>query len=203
VNGETGVTGGGAPIILRKGQLDDVIAKAARNRSRDPRSLSARIGLAAAYRAAAQYDRAIDEFRSAFELQPGQPRVHFHVGVTFVLMGHPHQAIPELERAVKPVGGNARMLSYLGYAYADAGRTDDARKVLNELVSRSKKEYVSSFGIALIHDVLGEKELALVALERAYQDRAVEFVLSDYPPFKTLSSDPRYHAIMKRIGLPP
>lgn len=61
------------------------------------------------------------------------------------------------------------MLAYRGYAYAAAGCTDDARNVVTELVSRSKNEYVSSFGIALIHDVLGGKELALAALERAYQ----------------------------------
>jgi TolB-like protein/DNA-binding winged helix-turn-helix (wHTH) protein/Tfp pilus assembly protein PilF len=200
-NGET--RGMVVPLVPRNGSPDDVIARAARERRRDARSLNARIGLATAYRDAAQYERAIDEFRGAFDLQPNHPRIHFHLGVTYVLMGRPDQAIPELQRAVKPVGGNARMLAYLGYAYAAAGRTDDARNVLSELVSRSKKEYISSFGIALILDVLAEKELALAALERAYQDHAVEFAqMSQYPAFKTMASDPRYPAIMRRVGLP-
>jgi TolB-like protein/DNA-binding winged helix-turn-helix (wHTH) protein/Flp pilus assembly protein TadD len=200
-NGET--SGTAAPLLLRKARLDHAIAEAARERNSDPQSFPAQIGLAVAYRDAAQYDHAIEEFRRAFELQPDHPRIHFHLGVTLMLMGHPAQAIPELERAVKPVGGNARMLAYLGYAYAAAGRTGDARRVLSELVSRTKKEYVSSFGIALIHDVLGEKELALAALELAYQDHAVEFAqMSQHPPFKTMPSDPRYQAVMRRIGLP-
>jgi len=61
---------------------------------------------------------------------------------------------------------------------------------------------VSSFGTALIHDALGEKEPALVALERAYEDHAVEFAQTQYPPFKTIASEPRYRAIMRTIGLP-
>jgi hypothetical protein len=62
---------------------------------------------------------------------------------------------------------------------------------------------VSSFGIALIHDALGEREPALAVLERAYQDRAVEFAqMFQYPPFKTIASDPRYEVVMRRIGLP-
>lgn len=57
--------------------------------------------------------------------------------------------------------------------------------------------------MALIHDALGEKEPALAALARAYQDRAVEFAqMSQYLPFKTIASDPRYDAVMRRIGLP-
>jgi hypothetical protein len=62
---------------------------------------------------------------------------------------------------------------------------------------------VSSFGRALIHDALGEKEPALAALERAHEDHAIEFAqMRQYPPFKTIASEPRYEAVMRRIGLP-
>jgi hypothetical protein len=57
--------------------------------------------------------------------------------------------------------------------------------------------------MALIHDALGEREPALAALERAYEDRAVEFAqMSRYPAFKSVATDPRYEAVMRRIGLP-
>jgi hypothetical protein len=62
---------------------------------------------------------------------------------------------------------------------------------------------VSSFGMALIYDALGEKEPALAALERAYQDRAVEFAqMNQYPPFKTIASEARFQAVMRQVGLP-
>jgi hypothetical protein len=62
---------------------------------------------------------------------------------------------------------------------------------------------VSSFGRALIYDALGEKEPALLAFERAYQDRAVEFAqMAQYPSFKTIATDRRFQQTMRLIGLP-
>ena len=123
--------------------------------------------------------------------------------MTFLLMGRVNDAIDELETAVGSApGGNARFQAYLGYAYAAAGRGVDARRILNALESRRRQQYVSSFGIALIHDALGQKEAALAALERAHEDHAIEFAqLAQYPAFKTIASEPRFQAVMKRIGL--
>ncbi len=53
----------------------------------------------------------------------------------------------------------------------------------------------------MIHDALGEKELAVAALRRAYDDHAVEFGLIDqYPAFKTIASEPAFHAVMRQVG---
>ena len=103
-------------------------------------------------------------------------RAHFQLGVTYVAMGRIDDAIREFEAALGSQRSAIRGFeAYLGYAYAAAGRPLDARRILNSLESRRREQYVSSFGIALIHDALGEKERALAALERAYEDRAVEF----------------------------
>lgn len=119
-------------------------------------------------------------------------------------MGRFNDAIDSLETAFKLSQRNLRFLAYLGYAYASAGRPLDARRILKELESRPRQQYVSSFGRALIHDALGEKEPALAALEHAHEDHAIEFAqMRQYPPFKTIASEPRYQAVMRRIGLPP
>jgi hypothetical protein len=55
----------------------------------------------------------------------------------------------------------------------------------------------------LIHDALGEKEPAVAALQRARDDRAVEFaMMGQYPAFKTIASDPRFLTVMRQVGLP-
>ena len=98
---------------------------------------------------------------------------------------------------------NPRFDAYRGYAYAMAGRPLDARRILHDLEARRSEEYVSSFGIALIYDVLGDKEAALTALERACEERAVEFAQQrQYPAFKTIASEPRFEAVTQRVGLP-
>jgi TolB-like protein/DNA-binding winged helix-turn-helix (wHTH) protein/tetratricopeptide (TPR) repeat protein len=194
----------GVGSLIRRGRFEEAVAAAERGRKLDPLSLNAQMAVGTAYGAARQYDRAINELRRALEMSPGRNRVHFQLGVTFLAMGRLDDAIRELEAAARtPQGHNSRMEAYLGYAYAAAGRTHDARKVLNELESHRRDQYVSSFGIALIHDALGEKEPALAALQRAYEDRAVEFALmAQYPPFKTIATDPRFEAVMRQVGLP-
>jgi TolB-like protein/DNA-binding winged helix-turn-helix (wHTH) protein/Flp pilus assembly protein TadD len=192
-----------AAVLIRSGRFEEAIADAERARKLDPLAFTTYMNLAFAYRAAGQYDRAIAEIRRALEIVPGQNRAHFQLGVTFLFMGRLNDAIGELETAVKLNQGNPRLQAYLGYAYAAAGRPLAARRILKELESRARQQYVSSFGIAQIHDALGEKEPALAALERAYQDRAVEFSqMAQYPPFKTIASEPRFQATMRLVGLP-
>jgi len=119
-------------------------------------------------------------------------------------MGRMDDAIRELESAARPSAvHNSRMEAYLGYAYAAAGRTHDARDILNELESHRRDQYVSSFGFALIHDALGEKKSALSALQRAFEDRAVEFAqMAQYPPFRAIAAEPQFQALMLQVGLP-
>jgi Flp pilus assembly protein TadD len=135
---------------------------------------------------------------------PGHTQAHFQLGVTFVALGRLKDAIRELESAARPSDvHNSRMEAYLGYAYAAAGRTHDARKVLKELASHRRDQYVSSFGFAMIHDALGEKKPALAALQRAYEDRAVEFAqMAHYPPFKAIASEPQFQTVMLQVGFP-
>jgi len=192
----------GVPALIRSGRIEEAIAASERARSNDPLAFGAYMDVATAYRAAGQFDKAVAEIRRGLEIVPRQPRGHFQLGVTFLFMGRLNDAIEELETAVRSQG-NLRFQAYLGYAYATVGRRADARRILKELESRARQQYVSSFGMALIYDALGEKEPALAALERAYEDRAVEFTqMAQYPPFKTIASEPRFQATMRRVGLP-
>jgi len=201
---------GGQPVSLRPGEPGEErspsLPEAERRRRQDPFSFNVQMQLALAYRAAARHDRAIAEFRRALEITPGRPRGHFQLGVTFLAVARYDDAIRELEAAVRASrGATPRFKAYLGSAYASARRPLDARRILNELEAQAREQYVSSFGIAMIHDALGEKVSALAALERAYEDRAVEFaMMPEYlpAPFRTIASDPRYEALMRRIGLP-
>jgi tetratricopeptide (TPR) repeat protein len=137
-------------------------------------------------------------------MSPGNNRAQFQLGITFVAMDRLDDAIRELERAARPVQGhNSRVEAYLGYAYAAAGRSGEARNVLNELESHRREGYVSWFGVALIHDALGEKEQAIAALQRAYEDHAVEFAqMAQYPPFKAIAAEPAFQTVMRQVGLP-
>ena len=189
--------------LIRNGRFGEAVAVAERKKRLDPLSVQARVSLAGVCTAAGQYDRALEELGRALEKSPGNVRVHYQRGQTLVAMKRLDEAIRDLEIAGRqPTGHNSRMEAYLGYAYAAAGRTQDARKVLAELELHRKDQYVSWFGIGLIHDALGEKAPALAAVQRAFEDRAVEFAMAkQYPPFRTIASDPAYLSIVRQVGL--
>ena len=189
--------------LRRRGRYQEAIAASERGRKFDPLSVQAQLAVGNSYRAAGQYDFAMNEYRRALAMSPGNNRVHFQIGVNLVAMGRPADAIRYLELASRQATGhNSRMEAHLGYAYAVAGRARDARDVLKELDAHRKDQYVSWYGIALIHDALGEKAPALAALQRAFDERAVEFGLNDhdYAPFRTIASEPAYQAVIRKVG---
>jgi TolB-like protein/DNA-binding winged helix-turn-helix (wHTH) protein/Tfp pilus assembly protein PilF len=205
LSGGSGEASGAANLsLIRKGRFADAIAQAERARRQDPLSFNAQVNVGTVYRAAGQHEHALVEFRRAFDMNRDRSRAHFQLGVTYVAMRRLDDAIRELEAAARlPRQLSSRIETYLGYAYASAGRPADARRIVDTLEGRRHQHYVSSFGIALIYDALGERQRALTALERAYEDRAVEFAqISQFPAFKAIASEPRFHAVMQQVGLP-
>jgi tetratricopeptide (TPR) repeat protein len=187
--------------LVRRGQFPEAVAVADRARKLDPLSVNAQIAVGTAYRAAGQYDQAIAELRRALAMSPGRDRINFQIGVTLLTMGRFDEAIKEIQIGARPpTGHNSRHEAYLGYAYAVAGRAREARAILQELDGHRQEQYVSWYGIAMIHDALGEKAPALAALQRAYEDHAVEFgLMNQYPPFKTIAAEPAFQSIMRAV----
>ena len=74
---------------------------------------------------------------------------------------------------------------------------------LRELLEQSARRHVSSYNFALIYTGLGDQNEAFRWLNRAYDERAVRLMnLTVHPRFASLRSDPRFKALVARIGLP-
>jgi tetratricopeptide (TPR) repeat protein len=183
-------------LHLIRQRVKEAVDAAERALEFDPRWLNARIALARAHRADGRPERAITELRKALQNRD-QTNVLFHLGVTYVLKGDIKAGIRELENLVERRGSNLRFKAYLGYAYARDGRKGEARTILEELLRLQELQYVSSFGIALILDALDEKTAAQAALDLAWREHAVEFIMLDaYPKFDTLVAHPRYQQLL-------
>ncbi len=92
----------------------------------------------------------------------------------------------------------------LAIAYARAGRTDDARRVLGQLIERSKTHYVAADGIASIYVALGENDEAFRWLDRAVEEHSAPLEgIGQRITFRALHSDPRLADILRRIKLDP
>ena len=87
---------------------------------------------------------------------------------------------------------------------ARAGRRDEARALLAELLSEASRHEVSGYYIAKIHAALGEREEAFRWLERAYAARDPNLsMLAVDPQLAELRGDPRQLDLLRRLRLPP
>src|SRR5882724_2113082 len=150
-----------------------------------------------------EYDQAIEQLRKALELDPNFARAHFFLGQVYQQKGLNEQAVAEFQKALQ-LDVNQYLLAGLGYAYATSGKRDEAMKVLDQLKDLSKQRYASSYGVAIIHLGLGEKDAAFESLEKAYQERSEGLSsLMVEPRWDSLRADPRFADLMRRVGLGP
>ncbi len=74
-------------------------------------------------------------------------------------------------------------------------------KILKDLESRRSQDSSTDASISLIYVGLGDKDRAMVWLNKAYQARFNPSILMR-PVFDPLRSDPRFQDLLHRIGLP-
>ena len=180
------------------GRFDEAISEMEKAQQLDPRSPAARTDLGRAFYFARQPGLAIEHYRKALELDPGFLQAHYLLGLAYVQQGQPEEAIREIQQATAGTPS-----AWLGYAYAQAGRTDDARRVLKERVSIWEREKNGAAGIACIHAALGERDEAFVWLEKAVEahDPGIA-MLNAYPYWDGLRSDTRFQNLLRRVCLP-
>ena len=188
--------------FVSRGQFDEALAERKLARKLDPMNAAVIANVGNTLFLARRYDEAIEKHREALELNPKFSWSHIWIAEVYVQKGMYEEAINEVNKALA-LDGNTRAIAILGYAYALAGRRDEARKVLGQLEERSKRKYVPHFFIALIHIGLGEKDQAFDWLEKAYQERHPHLInLKVQPVYDPLRADPRFADLVRRVGLP-
>ena len=151
---------------------------------------------------ARQYDKALEASRTLLELHPSAPIVHRYVGSIYLLQGAREQALEHLAKAAELSGHSSAHDSRLGQAYAICGRRAEAQRILQALLAKSKVQYVGSVNLARIYAGLGDRDRAFECLDRAYRKYASEWPLHLVDPmWDNIRSDPRFTALLKRIGL--
>ena len=93
-------------------------------------------------------------------------------------------------------------LGVLGWALATAGRKDEARTILEELRARPAAS-PTAVSEAWLLGALGEIDDAFDVLARAEEEYQGLLCYTGLPGFDPLRADPRFGALLTRLGLPP
>ena len=184
------------------GHLDEGIAEVKHALELDPLSLIITRDVGWMLYFARRYDEAVEYFKKALDLDPDFMRGHLILGQTYVLQDKTELAIPEFESVSRLSKGTLGEIM-LGYCYARAGRVQEAKKILRDVMSLPATKYVPPVGIALIYAGLKENDRAFEWLDKAVAEHAAGFVFIRVDPFfDSLRTDPRFATLLKKFGPP-
>jgi serine/threonine-protein kinase len=120
------------------------------------------------------------------------------------MKGMIEEGISEIKIAIEMSNGKiANWKSDLAYAYAKVGKMDEAREILVDLLRIYEQSHMSETEIAGVYVSLGEKDQAMEWLEKAFERHAGYLVwINDEVSFEDFRPDPRFKALLKKIGFP-
>lgn len=149
---------------------------------------------------ARQYDRALDQYREALKIDPKFSPPFDAIYWTYRRQGKFMESIPPMRTAVQvwdTKGDLIALVDQLPAVYSTGGRTDYLRQCVKI------HEHIGRPWLYLARDYadLGDRETALAALNKSYENRDTEllWLLID-PELDPLRSDPRFQELVKKIG---
>jgi serine/threonine protein kinase/tetratricopeptide (TPR) repeat protein len=167
-----------------------------------------------------RFDQAFEEFHLALSLDPLSPIMNANYATTLMDAHRYPEALAQFQKTIErdptfspahhklaqlyAVNGDfAKALSEMKkFAPIPGSWTPDAKGYRDfALAAFNKPDQATWEALAL--SVTGERDRALDYLEKAFSSQEIEVVLClRYPTFDPIRSDPRYKAVVGRMGLP-
>jgi tetratricopeptide (TPR) repeat protein len=187
-----------ARLYMITGRPSEQLDEARAGVNVDPFSHAAIRELALALHMNGRCDEALEVLKPLKSLTPPAAVAGIVSGQCYETMGKWSEAIAEYQWAMKiatPAAGSA----FLAHALARAGRTDEAKHILSQLLLR-QKDSKGAFGIAVVYTGLRDYDKAFEWLSKAVDERSANAYIEE-PMFADLHADPRYAEFQKRRGI--
>jgi serine/threonine protein kinase/tetratricopeptide (TPR) repeat protein len=190
-------------VLMTAEKLDECVALAEQGRAFDPLARVPHIDRAEILVIVGRLEESLVAFEEIMARSPEHLLANFWSGYVHVLLGNPEEALFFANRFAS-LGRHPHSVGVMASAHAIAGRTNEARALLAELVKRSETEYVAPILMASVHRWLGEYDAMYEWLERslAVHDWWLGRIHVE-PWFRDLRNEPRFQAIVQRVGVAP
>ena len=189
--------------LQSQGRVDEALVELKRAEELDPLSLIINSLLGIALDTTGRTSEAIEQLHKTIEIDPTFTTAHFLLGYVLESKGNLKEAVAEYEKADQ-LSSSAGTLTAVARAYFLVGRQEEARKIIDSLMTLSRQRYIPAYRLAVVKLAMGNREEALRLLEKSYDDRA-PFDSGDLGWIKidrrldTLRSDPRFQRLLDRI----
>ena len=192
-----------ALYLRRVSRFEEALREIERALELDPLSLVINRNLGTVLYYSRQYDRAIEAFKKTMDMAPDFSEAHAFLGLTYLEKSMYDQALKEIQKEKEVTKGRHPMVDcWIGIVYMRMGKTQKAREILEDMLKRSHEADISPCSLGTLYLILGEKEQGFRWMEKAYEERAVYTLnMNIFPYFDPIRSDPRFQAILEKIGL--
>jgi TolB-like protein/lipoprotein NlpI len=188
--------------FLNMGSLEESLQMISRAAELDPvsQAILKDKGLALYYNR--QYDEAIELARKTLELDPNYAAAHRLLSLVYQGKKEFDEAIAENQKWGKLTRNKVETAITLAQLYAVSGQIEEAKRLIDDVERNKLMTEQIHRGLALVYAALGEIDIAFKYLEESYE-RHEESILSLKvdPKMDPLRSDPRFMALLKKIGV--
>jgi TolB-like protein/DNA-binding winged helix-turn-helix (wHTH) protein len=192
-----------ANYLTDVGRYPEALAEVRRAQELDPYSLLTHSMICFVHLRAREYKVGIQECTEDLELDPQFWPGHVWLGYMYMYTRQYADSVGEFRRALVLSGNESSILPSLAMAEGFAGHTEEAKKLLGEIRAGAKQAYVAPYDLADVYIGLGDKEQALAMLAKSMEAHDAELLLlATAPEFDVLHEDPRFKAMIARIGFP-
>lgn len=186
--------------LVARGRFDEAIASVQHAQQLEPLSLAINTDLGLVLYLARRYDEAIHQYRAAMDLDPSFPDAQAGILMAYNEMGMYYQPISEFLRSPETV--SREIATKLEDAYAQSGVKGYWRAYLELAEAPASEVHSSPYVRARIYAEIADVGHALQWLEKAYEERDGGLSLLKVDPgMDSLRMEPRFQAILERIGL--
>jgi serine/threonine protein kinase/Tfp pilus assembly protein PilF len=188
--------------LTRMARFSEAIAEAKRALELEPFSLVINRWIGGMFFWARKYDQAIEALQKTIEMDPTFSHTHLYLGQVYLQKSMYEEALVEFQKEKslrKDWLPGAENL--IGITYVRMGKRHEAQEVLENLLKRSKEMYSIPYLLARFYIALGEVDQGIEWLEKAYEEHNDWLALLKIDPLlDSVRSDPRFTALLKKIG---
>jgi TolB-like protein/DNA-binding winged helix-turn-helix (wHTH) protein/Tfp pilus assembly protein PilF len=179
------------------GRFDEAVAMGRRAVDLDPLNAISWESLGETEYFMGQLDKAAADSKKALELSPDAWPSHGLLSQIYIIQGRPQDSLPEIELVR---GDDMRAFLYTMTYYA-LGRKKESDTALSEFVTKHHAD--AAYQIAQVYALRNQSNEAFEWLDRAYAQRDSGLIATKVEPIlKSLHSDPRFAAFLKKLNLP-
>jgi tetratricopeptide (TPR) repeat protein len=152
-----------------RGEWEKAVAEIRETEKLDPLSPTISSFAVGIYLAADRIDDAIDAGKRTLRIDPNYVYFDPALADAYREKGDFKEAVALYEKAQA-----ARQFPSVGLAitYAKMGRREDARRILDQLIEKSRRRYIAADSIASVYTALDEKDEAFRWLDRAFDEHS-------------------------------